>query len=77
MLANNKSKSEILDTNLYRYLSENGDYTRTELVKKTGIARSTLYDSLHRLIAKGKVKKYTEEIENRSPGRPKIFFHAI
>ena len=70
-----KNMSE-LDKQILSFLKKSGPITRYDLVTMTGIARSTLYDSLTRLILKGLVKKYTENIHT-TKGRPKVFFEAL
>ena len=66
----NKTDSLVLDI-----LSKVGPKTRNELVSETSIARSTLYDSLLRLILKGYVSKFSETPQG--PGRPKVFFQSV
>ncbi|UCG00503.1 MAG: winged helix-turn-helix transcriptional regulator [Candidatus Heimdallarchaeota archaeon] len=61
-----------LDRNVLEILKNEGPITRSRLVAITGIARSTLYDSLLRLILKGYVARFSEE--RRQRGRPKIFY---
>ena len=39
-----------VDITIYQVLNEHGAQTRTDLIKLTGIARSTLFDSLLRLL---------------------------
>ena len=56
-------------------LKNQGPKTRAELVTLTKIPRSTLYDSLLRLILKDKVIKYSEKPDG--PGRPKVFFKSL
>ena len=56
-------------------LQKNGPKTRQELVNITSIPRSTLYDSLLRLILKEKVIKYSEKPDG--PGSPKVFFRSM
>ena len=56
-------------------LQKQGPKTRAELVSITSIPRSTLYDSLLRLILKEKVIKYSEKPDG--PGRPKVYFRAL
>ena len=63
------------DTAVLSVLKNQGPKTRAELVNITGVARSTLYDSLLRLILKQKVNKYSEK--PAGPGRPKVFFKAM
>lgn len=65
-----------LDQNVLKVLGEKGPITRSQLVKVTGIPRSTLYDSLFRLILKGLVKKYPDQ-SHTSRGRPKVFFEVV
>ena len=65
-----------LDTKVYEILSQKGPTTRSQLSKLTGIARSTLYDSLLRLSLRGKVKKYSDS-DHKSRGRPKVYFEAV
>ena len=65
-----------LDAKVYNLLSQKGPTTRSQLSKLTGVARSTLYDSLLRLSLKGMVKKYSDSDHN-SRGRPKVYFEAI
>ena len=61
-----------LDRNILKILRSEGPITRTRLVSITGIARSTLYDSLLRLILKGYVARFSEE--RRQRGRPKVYY---
>ncbi|MFX1285365.1 MAG: helix-turn-helix domain-containing protein [Promethearchaeota archaeon] len=61
-----------LDRNVLEILKNEGPVTRTRLVSITGIARSTLYDSLLRLILKGYVARFSEE--RRQRGRPKVYY---
>lgn len=64
-----------LDSNVLSILKQQGPITRGQLVKKTGIPRSTLYDSLFRLILKGLVRKYPDK-SHTSRGRPQVYFEA-
>lgn len=64
--------TNITDKKVITILHQKGSLTRSEMVKITGIARSTLYDSLTRLTIKGKVTKYSHK--SPGPGRPKVFF---
>ena len=63
------------DEKVLSVLKKLGPKTRSELVLLTSIPRSTLYDSLLRLILKDKVIKYSEKPEG--PGRPKVFFKSL
>ncbi|UCG03159.1 MAG: hypothetical protein JSW11_04050 [Candidatus Heimdallarchaeota archaeon] len=64
-----------LDRVLFEILKAYGPLSRPELVQFTGVPRSTIYDSLERLILKGLVAQYSER---KSPvGRPTTIFEAI
>ena len=64
-----------LDQQVLNLLEQQGPLTRGKLVALTGIARSTLYDSLLRLILKGYVASYSEDRRHR--GRPKVFYKVL
>jgi len=53
-------------------LSEIQPTTRSELCKKTGIPRTTIYDALNRLILKKVVIKFSTP--RKTKGRPKVFY---
>ena len=61
-----------VDITIYRVLIEHGAQTRAGLIKLTGIARSTIFDCLLRLMLKGHVKKSSPLMGG--PGRPKVYF---
>ena len=63
------------DRRVLEILTDEGPMTRNQLVTKTSIARSTLYDSLSRLILKGHVSKSSDKSQSR--GRPKVFFKPV
>ena len=63
------------DSIVLSVLAKQGPKTRAELVTITKIPRSTLYDSLLRLILKEKVIKYSEKPDG--PGRPKVYFKSV
>lgn len=57
---------------------ENAEYcalTRAEIVRVTGIARTTIYDNLVKLKRKGKVVDYP--ITNPKRGRPNVVFQLV
>ena len=64
-----------IDRNILEMVRKEGPLTRSKLVSSTGIARSTLYDSLMRLIVKGYVISYSEDRKHR--GRPKTYFTIV
>lgn len=61
-----------IDRKILEVVRTEGSLTRGKLMSITGIARSTLYDSLWRLIVKGYVISYSEDRKHR--GRPKTYF---
>lgn len=69
----NANLSNPTDKHLIEVLVTKGPLTRNQLMKETKIARSTIYDSLLRLILKKYVSKFSEKPQG--PGRPKVFFH--
>jgi predicted ArsR family transcriptional regulator len=72
---NKKAIVHELDREVLDILEKEGPITRSKLVSLTGIARSTLYDSLLRLILKGFVASFSEDRRHR--GRPKVFYKAL
>jgi hypothetical protein len=64
-----------LDFVIFQILVAYGPLTRPEMVQLTGIARSSIYDSLQRLIAKGFAVEYTEKRSHT--GRPTTVFDAL
>ena len=63
------------DAKLLALLAQNDPLIRGDIVKHTKIARSTVYDSLLRLIIKGHVIKFAER--PIGPGRPKIYYQLL
>jgi len=55
-------------------LLKEGPQTRDQLVKKTTLPRTTLYDGLRKLIIRNEVKKYPVYATDRSRGRPQVLF---
>ncbi|MFX0125231.1 MAG: helix-turn-helix domain-containing protein [Candidatus Hodarchaeota archaeon] len=64
-----------IDRKILKIVQVEGPLTRSKLSTITGIPRSTLYDSLWRLIVKGYVKNYSENRKHR--GRPRTYFAAV
>ncbi len=64
-----------LDHVIFQILVAYGPLTRPEMVQLTGIARSSIYDSLQRLIAKGFAVEYKEK--RSYVGRPTTVFDAL
>ena len=63
------------DMLVLKALKEYQPATRIELCDKTGIARTTLYDALTRLMVKRVVVKYTPPVKTK--GRPKVFYRTV
>ncbi len=63
-------KNVILDL-----LEKHGALTRSEMVEYTGIPRTTLYDTLDKLILSGKVEKYVLKINKK--GRPVVYYELV
>ena len=61
-----------VDGIVYDMVEKHGPVTRPKLVELTGIPRTTLYDSLIRLMLRGIVRKFEEERKKR--GRPKVYY---
>ena len=66
----NKTDLKVLNT-----LLKNQPATRMYLCEITGIPRTTIYDSLTRLIIKKVVIKYSNP--STSKGRPKIYYKVV
>ena len=60
---------------LYDFIKNNGPITRTEIKEQTGIPRTTIYDSIVKLIIQKRIKKYV--VMNKKRGRPKVYYKAI
>jgi predicted transcriptional regulator len=63
------------DLRIFNVLKENQPATRMQLCDKTGIARTTIYDALTRLMVKKVVFKYSPPVTKK--GRPKVFYRTI
>ncbi|MHA1409685.1 MAG: helix-turn-helix domain-containing protein [Candidatus Odinarchaeia archaeon] len=59
---------------VYNLLKERGALTRSQMVELTGIPRTTLYDTLDKLILQGKVEKY--KLKEKKKGRPTVLYEA-
>jgi len=68
-------KKRIQEDELIQILKEKGPLTRTELMKITGVPRTTLYDKLVKLILKGKVRKVP--VKGNGRGRPKVYYEVV
>jgi len=69
------SSIQKLDHVLFEILKAYGPLSRPELVELTGVPRSSIYDSLQRLILKGLLLQYSEK--KSRIGRPTTFYDVI
>ncbi|MHA1143466.1 MAG: hypothetical protein ACTSRW_01940 [Candidatus Helarchaeota archaeon] len=60
---------------LYSIIKQKGPITRGELKELTNIPRTTLYDTIVKLIISNKLEKYS--ISSKKRGRPKVYYKAI
>ena len=63
------------DMNVMEALLQIQPATRMDICELTGIPRTTIYDSLTRLILKKIVTKYS--VSNNSKGRPKVYYRVV
>ena len=63
------------DLLVFNALKEHQPATRMDLCNKTGIARTTIYDALTRLMVKKVITKYTPPVKKK--GRPKVFYRTV
>jgi predicted transcriptional regulator len=63
------------DQKVYDVLVEQGPLTRDELVARTKVARTTIYDALTRLSIRGLVTRFTEPRQSR--GRRRVFYNVL
>ncbi|MFX1509834.1 MAG: helix-turn-helix domain-containing protein [Promethearchaeota archaeon] len=56
-------------------LRDKGALTRGEITVKTGIPRTTVYDTLMNLLISGVVEKYIER--NGRRGRPSVYYQLV
>ena len=61
--------------NITELLREKGALTRGEITARTGIPRTTVYDTLMNLLISGVVEKYVER--NGRRGRPSVYYQLL
>ena len=59
------------DDKVYTYLKKYGKRTRPQLVDELNIPRSSLFDSLNRLLIANLIVKDSDPVK---PGRPSVYF---
>ena len=77
MLAEKLKSISPMEEKVIAVLKDGGPLTRGQLVKKMGVPRTTIYDGIRKLIARGEVKKYPFYQTERSRGRPQILFSLL
>jgi predicted ArsR family transcriptional regulator len=65
--AENELQKKIVDL-----LESKGPMTRADMVHQLQVARTTIYDTLVKLMSRNVVDKYP--VNNNKRGRPKVFF---
>ena len=63
------------DEKIYQLLKKSGPLTRADLVKRTDLARTTIYDTLTRLSIRGLVVRFSERRQSR--GRRRVFYEVM
>ena len=57
---------------IFKIIVNQGPITRSDLTKLTGIPRTTIYDTIVKLMLDEQIKKYA--IPSKQRGRPKVFY---
>jgi predicted ArsR family transcriptional regulator len=57
---------------LFKIIAKQGPITRSDLTKSTGIPRTTIYDTIVKLMLDEQIRKYA--VPSKRRGRPKIFY---
>ena len=60
---------------LLNIIEKSGPITRGEIKEITSIPRTTIYDTIVKLILMKKIKKFT--VSNKKRGRPKVYYKVI
>ncbi|MFQ5979559.1 MAG: helix-turn-helix domain-containing protein [Candidatus Heimdallarchaeota archaeon] len=62
------------DKIVYELIKKSGPFTRGELVERTGLPRTTVYDALTRLTIRRLITRFTQPRASR--GRRRVFYEA-
>ena len=62
-------------TQITSLLRDQGALTRGEITTRTGIPRTTVYDTLMNLLISGSVEKFVER--NGKRGRPSVYYQLV
>ena len=60
---------------LFKIIAEKGPITRSELKNLTGIPRTTIYDTIVKLMLDEQIKKFS--VPSKKRGRPRVFYEII
>lgn len=63
------------DKLIYHLLKDSGPQTRSDLVVRTALPRTTIFDALTRLTIRGLIVRFSESRLSR--GRPRVFYEAV
>ncbi|MBD3226669.1 MAG: winged helix-turn-helix transcriptional regulator [Candidatus Lokiarchaeota archaeon] len=63
-----------IDKFLLEVIKGKGDITRREIAEITNIPRTTIYDTVKKLIYEGEIEKYS--VSNKRRGRPKVYYRV-
>ena len=64
-----------MSTFIYKVIKKYSPINRTEIVKKTNIPRTTVFDNVEYLIRLRQVEKY--KVNNHRKGRSKVYYKII
>ncbi|MHA1265687.1 MAG: hypothetical protein ACTSRS_10695 [Candidatus Helarchaeota archaeon] len=57
---------------LFKIIAERGPITRSELTAQTGIPRTTIYDTIVKLMLNEQIRKFS--VPSKKRGRPRVFY---
>lgn len=60
---------------LFKMIADKGPITRSELTKATGIPRTTIYDTIVKLMLDEQIQKYS--VPSKRRGRPRVFYEVV
>ncbi|NVM54764.1 MAG: hypothetical protein HWN66_13765 [Candidatus Helarchaeota archaeon] len=60
---------------LFKLIAKKGPVTRSELTKETGIPRTTIYDTIVKLMLDEQIKKFS--VPSKRRGRPRVFYEIV
>ncbi len=60
---------------LLKLITNKGPITRSELTKETGIPRTTIYDTITKMLLDEQIRKYS--VPSKRKGRPRVFYEIL